>query len=50
MRTTDGGKTWTSVGGEIVAPSAIYAMCFPSANHGWVVGYDGYIAHYHGEK
>lgn len=48
-RTTDGGKTWLSLG-KLQNPSHVHGVSFPDRKHGWVVGDKGYIEHYHEEK
>ena len=47
-RTTDGGKTWESLGSPAKAPD-VNGMYFRSADLGWVVGPKGYIARYRGK-
>ena len=44
-RTTDGGKSWKSLG-KLSNTNHLSGMSFPSLQHGWVVGDNGYIEHY----
>ena len=48
-RTTDGGKSWKSLG-ELKGAGRVHGVNFPSTSHGWVVGDKGYIAHYRVDK
>ena len=45
IHTTNGGGAWQTVG--TFPPSTVYALSFPDSSHGWVVGKNGYISHYH---
>lgn len=45
IHTTNGGGSWQTFGS--FPPSTVYALSFPDNSHGWVVGKDGYISHYH---
>jgi len=45
IHTSDGGKTWRSIG-KFQAP-VVAAISFPDPSHGWVVGSKGFISHYH---
>ena len=45
IHTTNGGSSWQTFGD--FPPSTVYALSFPDNSHGWVVGKNGYISHYH---
>ena len=46
LRTSDGGKTWTSqsILGSFNSPTYIYSVDFPTPQIGWLVGTSGFIA------
>ena len=45
IHTSDGGKTWRSIGK--FQDAMLSALSFPDPSHGWVVGKNGLINHYH---
>jgi photosystem II stability/assembly factor-like uncharacterized protein len=44
--TGNGGSNWTSMG-TLGAPSTVRGIFFTDPEHGWVVGENGFIIHYH---
>ena len=45
LRTTNGGASWAVIGS--FRSGTISALSFPDGSHGWVVGREGFVSHYH---
>ena len=45
LSTSNGGDSWNVIGN--FRSETISALSFPDSNHGWVVGRQGFLSHYH---
>jgi len=45
LSTSDGGDSWKVIGN--FRSGTISAISFPDSGHGWVVGRQGFVSHYH---
>ena len=45
LSTSNGGDSWKMIGN--FRSETISALSFPDSNHGWVVGRQGFVSHYH---
>ena len=45
LSTSNGGDSWKVIGN--FRSETISALSFPDSNHGWVVGRQGFVSHYH---